>query len=1378
MKKILKYFPIFFLFAGSVLFSCSGGGCEELQPLPYPVPASQTIENGIQLRITRDGFNTMKTILPELVEGDFGHIAFIPNYWVGTSGHDYGIDFCPIGCGVDISRVDLDFSVVDNTNDSNNIDQCRDGIFSETTCDEIWVDVEAEIYIGFEINVFIAGANITPDCEVDFGFQNDAFEGTIAMGLRTRPEDGYLRLDIDSITDIDIGGLAISLENCIPFVDDILNALVLENIGQYVEMIQAFVGNSIVDFISNNIIIPLLQPTIDKLIPDIGTEGRLNVGTFMSSAGFLGVDSFLEMKMMSGGYVDIKNDGITAGMIIGFNSDNDTDSREETADEYGVKSHSEHAKCVPPMATFDFAQSGLTTVSGVSGASADRLKTFTHKIIQEFNGEMDQAYLRFEDGTPADISIAVTQGMLNLLGFHLVNSGALCLTLGTEQSEIVKVGTFAVLIPSLAEIIDRRIGDAPMQLVIRPQNPIEFIIGQGEGTATPLLDLLLQDFQIDLYPFVNGRYARALTLAMDMHIEMDLEEGLDDDGNVTVMPVLRPVDESRIAVRILNSDLIREDPAEVEAIFPAIVSMIMPMLTSALQPIPMPTYEITKLNSQGQQLVWRVVKLEHLEFIPTTGNDALLINSNLVSKLPGLKKVAPSERMKFSAKVLKATTYSPDRLRATLLGKDDAHPEILIDLFPNNKEMGPFEYQYRLDGSGWYKFQKGNQLSITNLNLFLQGWHNIEVRGRIIGKPQTLALETVSLRVLLDSLAPTIEPYINDNQLEFGGFDYVTNKSNLLYSFKSNDVWSPWESTASIPYSKAKTLAGQGNILSIRVKDQAGNISSADADLSKILPVTIEPKTKSGFGCSTTPNSKSGGFPLFLIMGALFILGRKFNKRFFRNISVSLLLGTLIFTGCADSSNDNNISIDQCQYDADCGGMTCPSNEVALCVGSQCECVDDIPWGIPGPHSSVAIIGQYAWVASYNANYGDLMVSKVLPGTVPVVIRPEDWSFIDGIPDGPVVLPTSDVRGGINAPGDDVGGYTSIAELASNQPIVAHHNYDTGSLRITFTTDGTDWTGYDLDDGGDPMAPDLGNAGLFNDLVIKPSDNTPAVSYMVNNIPGGSALSSEIRFAQAINTSPQSAADWTIQIVDSVEYPYPEVNAPLGDWPEGTGLFLSQDRFDDDRIALAWYDQYAGALKFSYQETVGGEFIEPIIVVGGVEGELPMGLFSSFAIDQDDSNLVHFLYQDGLQRSLRYATMDLTTQEVEESIIDDGFRLEDGTNQNGLPMPVQHFFGADASIKVASYKVFVSWQDATTQELYFATLDRSENDPQWDIQVLRGGEEPYEGSIGFYIDMEIDGTKLYISSYGVNLHAERDIIGNPALYYYVEVFSIGTGIVE
>lgn len=1383
MKRMTLPLALLALSIFSFVSSCTGGGgCSQIEPPPATLPPSQVVENGLQVRITEDGFNTIKTILPQFVEGELGHLAFIPEFWVGSSNRQYGIDFCSMGCGVDISRVDMQFNVKDNTQNSNNIEQCREGILSPSACDEIWVDLSANIYLGFDIDVYFAGMNITNQCQVAIGFYNQAFEGTIALGLRTRPSDGQLRMDINSITDIELGGLGISLENCIPILEDFLNAVILENIGQYVEMVQAFVGNAIVEFIANEVVIPLLQPTIDKLFPDpMGLEGQINVGQFLADAGFLGNDAKMELKLVSGGFVDIKNRGITAGVITGFNSDANPTTRAESKNEFNVAQHSEGARCIPPIATFDFSQYGLSKVTGVLGASADRMKTFTRRIIQEFSGSFDQAYLKFGDNTPADVGIALTQDFLNLLGFHLINSGALCLTVGSEQNAMLKVGTFSVLIPSLAELIDPSLGDAPLQLVIRPQTAFEFTIGQGAGTETPLLDVLLRDFQIDVYPFVNGRYARALTLALDMHLEIDLEEGVDPEtNNVTVMPVLRPVDASKITARVLNADLIRENPEEVAAIFPSILGMIMPMVGSALQPIPMPTYEITKLNSQGQTLVWRVVRLSHLEFKPTTASDAALIIAKLVSVMPGTKRtIAPHA---FTARVEKAVTYAPERLRATLTGQDNARPEIVVEIASQDGAIG--EYQYSLNGGAWTPFVRTNRLVIRDVSLFLQGKHTVKIRGRRTGSPESLNLEPVTVHALLDTVAPRIMPYVQNERLYPHAVDFVTEATNLVVSFRTTEsTWTPFDRVESIPVALAKSFAINGK-LALRVRDEAGNIAQASIDIDEILAVPVVPQKENAFLCTASTGQRNQSPWILLVATGILLSILRLRRRFrFILLFSVVIIVAIVVAGCADGTGKKKNDMPTCFWNDDCAGVSCPSGEIPLCLDGQCTCVNDIAWGIPGPYATFTVIGQYAWVAAYNPTYGDLMVTTIIPSENddPARIRPEDWFFIDGVPSGPVVLPDSDVRGGINAKGPDVGSYPAIATLSTNTPIIAHHNATLGALRISYTLDATNiettnWTHYELDDGGDPYGPENGDAGYFNNMNIRAADGAPGIAYMVNNIPVNSQLQSELRFAQARVSVPTSASDWDFFTVDTLQYPLPGVNDPLPDWPPGH-TFITLDRFPDSRVAIAWYDQYAGVLKFSMQTEVGGGFEPARVVAGGVAGELPKGLFVSMAIDAQNPNLVHFGYQDALQRSLWYSTLSLETGETTHMLVDDGFRVDDGPNNEGLPMPVQHYFGSDVHVRVAGSKVFMAWQDATTQEMYFGTLDRSAQEPTWDIRVIRGGEQPYDGSVGFYIDMKIQGSKIYVSTYGVNLHAQPDILGNPALRYYVEIFAIPTGVI-
>ena len=67
------------------------------------------------------------------------------------------------------------------------------------------------------------------------------------------------------------------------------------------------------------------------------------------------------------------------------------------------------------------------------------------------------------------------------------------------------------------------------------------------------------------------------------------------------------------------------------------------------------------------------------------------------------------------------------------------------------------------------------------------------------------------------------------------------------------------------------------------------------------------------------------------------------------------------------------------------------------------------------------------------------------PRPAPSACRVE---WVDGIPDGPVVVPDSHIRGGIDADGANVGMYTSIAVNDNGEPSVTYFDRDTGSLKF------------------------------------------------------------------------------------------------------------------------------------------------------------------------------------------------------------------------------------------------------------------------------------------------------------------------------------------
>ncbi len=58
----------------------------------------------------------------------------------------------------------------------------------------------------------------------------------------------------------------------------------------------------------------------------------------------------------------------------------------------------------------------------------------------------------------------------------------------------------------------------------------------------------------------------------------------------------------------------------------------------------------------------------------------------------------------------------------------------------------------------------------------------------------------------------------------------------------------------------------------------------------------------------------------------------------------------------------------------------------------------------------------------------------------------KEWEFVDGVPDGPISVPDSHIRGGITEPGPDVGLYTSVGVGADDSTMVSYYDRDNSAV--------------------------------------------------------------------------------------------------------------------------------------------------------------------------------------------------------------------------------------------------------------------------------------------------------------------------------------------
>jgi hypothetical protein len=435
-----------------------------------------------------------------------------------------------------------------------------------------------------------------------------------------------------------------------------------------------------------------------------------------------------------------------------------------------------------------------------------------------------------------------------------------------------------------------------------------------------------------------------------------------------------------------------------------------------------------------------------------------------------------------------------------------------------------------------------------------------------------------------------------------------------------------------------------------------------------------------------------------------------------------------------------------CEMDEDCAPDSCGSGQLPFCLDNTCVCSDDIPAGRIGPYSDVAVGGAQIWVSAYASTHGDLVVAQAGGGRIPT----ESWEWVDGVPEGPVVVPGSKIRGGIEEAGPDVGMYTSIAVTNDGTPMVSYFDRSTASLKFASRTGGT-WQTHIVQQGTTQIDPGSGGSliGMYTSLTLRGDDGRPGIAYLAH-VADADGERAEVRYAQATTAFPASASDWEFFTVDVGTIPEnPDEIYPL---PGGLGLFIDSARNPMNQApVVAYYDRANGDLKVARFNTTSNQFDAPVVLDGsdGVDA----GWSPSVTVDQ--AGTAHVVYVDANGDDLRYAT---DAADGIREIVDDGYRIV-GQTVDGLPKPEFHFVGDDANIVMPpGGQPIVVYQDATTQEL----LDAQRNDSgMWARVSIAGATDPWPGAYGFFASAALSTDSVVMSTW---------VIDQPMDDNWVEVF--------
>lgn len=1288
---------------------CGGEGCAGCQTQPLPaggLPGDQTVEGGAQIRVTEAGFTKISQIIPGVVNDLLEGGVCIPEFNDPVHGcYEHACaDPNATGCGASISINSIGTSIPDRNTLRVN------GNFD---ADMPKVDIDTPGPGTCTFDVVASGV----DVQIDIAVNVDANSGKLTLELADIPD-----VTIES-DDLEIGGDNFLCEGA---------AEVVEGATQTFE-----------DAIAGFLVDPL-NDALQGLLPDpLGIEGVVDLGPVLESIS-PSTEAKLELRLIPGGYVALENNGMSLGVITGINADVDTSTRTAALD-------SEPALCVPPHPAPNLSEAGLST----NGRGNMALPP-----APAFSGSPDPS---------TDIVAGVSETGLDLAGHHLVTSGTLCLVVGTELVPQLTLGTIGIIVPSLSSLGSD--GNDPLRIVTRPQKPIDFSIGDGTEES-PSITLHVEGLEVDIYAWLFERYTRGFTASLDLDIGINLMLTTDDQGNTEILPMLVGLDAENVGVTVLNAEFLAEDAAELEAALPTLLAVILPLVGDAIGPISLPEFagfqigdlSVSKKSSAGNDFLAIQGSLS-----PGSGVKALAARfPSVKAHLAAMKKEPAPARAETEAKLLRVVVPPQAAILAALKESGGALPEIVIDVAETDASGRPLEHTYRINNGFWRPFTSESPLVIRDRRFALQGKYTVEVRSRVVGDYRTLDLSSEVIPTIIDNVPPKIArngAKVLGGSLVITATDLVSKSHDIAFAFGHPGAKSPdtdW-GNGTIAFDEARKLAGGVSMLGVWAKDEAGNVTALEIDISRL---NAPPASKSG-GCSAAPGTKSttgaGFLALLAVAGLAFVSRRRRTltrtlRRYGSLGALALAVGFGPACSCGGGVTDNpgdapDANPDNgpmCEVAEDCADFC--GDDLPTCLENACLCNDDIRFGDVGPHTTLAIgPGGEAWVAAYNETYGDLMIAQHTgDGPIPE----EAWQFVDGVPEGPVVKEGSDTRGGIAAPGDDVGAYADIAVAADGTVFVSYFDSTNASLKLAYGTPAA-WEIVTVEAGAaDDGAGNYEIAGRYTQVLIK-DDGRPAIAYAAETGVAGE-ITSELRYTVAQSATPTGSTTWNTLLIDSASLapldPDTDVIPPIA---RGLGLFADMTTLSDGSPAIAYYDRTGGDLKLAVFDSTAQAFGTPTVLAGaGADA----GWYPAAVADGDDALQVS--YVNASDSDLLF----VTSAGGNPTIVDDGYRIV-GQTDEGLPKPELHQVGADSDIVMSEAGPIILYQDATTHELRLAQLDSA---GAWTHAAIAGAEDPFTGGYGFYISAAVDNT----GTAGAQIVIATWVIDQPNASSWVEILRV------
>lgn len=832
-------------FATSVIFGCSGtgAGCSTLTPIPGGHYSGPKNDNAVNVRLSAAGLNYISSNLMLLLEPLApGGVLTLP---VACIKQTYTLKILGINVDTDVYIADQNLNKACDTGEAASVKatisrlqlvpQGPDKLVASLDLDietgkiDVFVnpptslcDLQCSIEFSSKhtspaINTIAANVQFTIDTKWDklLSFKVASLNGTQICGSSGSPapptcvdatdlsfnkEGGGLCgyacdvIDIDLIKQFVLGLLSPTLQKQI---DTILATQACQPCTVAADCPASTDGSNTQSTCTNKV---CTDPSTSKCVPRfLGTEGRLDLAGLL---GKYGAPSTAQMDLsLALGSSVAMDTGMMFGTRVGLKPVNT-------------------AACVPPVAA-----PGMTTVPA-----------------PDFDGAASP-------GSGYHVGLGISAGFLNEAFWAAHQSGALCLTLSTQNVGLINTGLFKTFLPSLGKLATREGKDAPMLVALRPARPPTVAVGLGtydpvtKKPVKPLITVVWPDLSIDFYAMIDDREARLFTLTADISLPLSLIfEGCDK-----VTPALGDLKMLIGNIRTANSEMLAEDPQVLGDLLPAVIGLAEPAVASALQGFALPSLGSFKLKVNEMK-----------------GIGPVAVGSDSYNHLGIYAQLMPSNMScAVSTPRTEVALREVRQPKAADMKLDGHHrlpiPEVVLDVRALGK-AGTVEFAYQVDDGLWTDFRPvpDDTLTVAHSRFLIQGQHTIQVRSRVAEDPHGVS-RSLTTTVVFDWEAPEVSLNADreHNLLNVTAHDVISPASALQYAYQvGSGAPSAFGPTRPISLDAVEAQGG----VTVQVKDELGNIGTA---VWKVPTVSTRPedsaalddgsaKRMPAFGCSAT----------------------------------------------------------------------------------------------------------------------------------------------------------------------------------------------------------------------------------------------------------------------------------------------------------------------------------------------------------------------------------------------------------------------------------------------------------------------------------------------------------------------------------------------